>query len=89
MGIDQPRDDRLADEVHDLRAARYGDLVHSGDGLDVPLLDEDQGVPHRLASRSVDECRALEGDDAVARRAPGERQEQRKGGALHFGSADV
>src|SRR2546422_501590 len=97
MGVDQPRDDRLADEVHYLRAARHPDFVHAGHRLDVPVLDEDQRVLDRFPPRSVDQGRTLEGDHAVAgSAAAGERDEQQEAGMRdagyamrHLGSDDV
>ena len=42
--VDQPGDDRLTGHVYDLRAARHVGLAHAGDGPDVALLDQHQGV---------------------------------------------
>ncbi len=98
MGVDQPRDDRLADEVHHLRAARHPDFVHAGHGLDVPVLDEDQRVLDRLPPRSVDQGRTLEGDHAVAGGVTGgEREDEEQEAGMrdarcamrHLGSDDV
>src|SRR3989442_89845 len=76
VGVDQPRDDRLPHEADLLRALGHRDLVDTRDGLDVTALHQDQSVLDRLASRAVDQRRAFEGDDTLARGLAGESEEE-------------
>ena len=95
--IDEPRYHGLPDQAHSEGAARHGDLVHAGHGLDVAVLHENHGIRHRRAARAVDQRRSLEGDHAVTGAlAAGQRQDQQEAamrdagcGMRHFGSADV
>ena len=74
--VDQPRDDRLADEADHLRAARDRDLVDPRDRGEVAVLDEQHRVGDGRAARAVDERRPLERHDALpGRRARGQHRD--------------
>ena len=65
MRIDETGNDGLADKVHPHGVLRNLDLVHTRDGFDVTIADDDDGVLFGRSTRAVNERHALERDDVV------------------------
>src|SRR5258705_267128 len=91
MRVDQSWNDGLAYQVDALGAPRHLNLIDAGDGLDVPIANEDDRVLLRRAPNAVDQRGALERDDSLALgRACPEDYRRAVEQVLHgFGSAEV